>query len=131
MNFRYGWFAKTIKSFLFTAAAIILLTLLGYYIASDEPLPGDSKIDMFRFSFIVAIVWYILGWLGCRIMDKLDSTQTEWKIKFIGIILTGPIAFIWSIMEYLKQKKRAKYTPAELLGRKKDIYDFWDWLFRA
>jgi hypothetical protein len=80
------------------------------------------------FILFITIAWCLSGWLAYRIGQKLDDNKTyDWQLKLCCLIF-GPYLFIMSIMEYLKRKKRAKYTAKEMLNRRKDIYDLWDWL---
>lgn len=130
MNFRrcIRWMAKKIKSLLFAAIAITLVTAFGYYIGvSGDDSAEDCKMDILKFSFVFAIMWCLSSWWSWRIGQKLDDKTYDWQIKLCGLIY-GPLILIPTIMEYLKRKHRAKYTPNEQRN-KKDIYTFWDWLF--
>jgi len=80
--------------------------------------------------FFAGVAWCLSGWLAWRIGRKLDKKACDWQDELISFIL-GPIGLVFMIMEYLKQKKRKNdyRRPIEQLNHKKDIYDFWDWLF--
>jgi hypothetical protein len=131
MNFRcgYQWLGKKLKSLLFAAIAIMLVTAFGYYmeVTGDEAIE-ESKMDVLKFWFVLAIPWCLSSWLALKVGQKLDGKIYDWQTKLCGLFF-GPFLLIASAMEYFKRRKRAKYTVKELLGRKKDIYDFWDWLF--
>ena len=83
---------------------------------------GESKMK-----FLVGVVWCFSGWVAWRIGQKLDGKTYNWQDKVCGLIF-GPAILVPLIIEYLKRKKRAKYTPIERLN-KKDIFTLWDWLF--
>jgi hypothetical protein len=131
MNFKrgYQWIEKKTKSLLFAVAAITLVTAFGYYIGvSGEDAAEDCKMDVFKFSFVFAIPWCLSSWLALRIGQKLDGKIYDWQTKLCSLFF-GPIMLTMFAMEYLKQRKRAKYIGKEMHSRKKDIYDLWDWLF--
>jgi len=83
--------------------------------------------------FVLGLAWCLSGYLAWKIGEKLDQknygpycSSYLWQDKICGLIF-GPIMLIMLVMEYLKQRKRAKYTPCEMVNPKKDIYDLWDW----
>lgn len=76
--------------------------------------------------FVVIMAYCLCGWLALRIgQQKVDKQTYDWQTKVCGFIF-GPFILIAVMMEHLKRKKRAQYTPIEQLN-KKDIYTFWDW----
>lgn len=131
MNFirGYHWLGKNIKSLLFAAIAIMLVTALGYYmeVTGDDAIE-ESKMDVLKFWFVLAIPWCLSSWLALKVGQKLDGKIYDWQTKLCSLLF-GPVLLIALVMEYLKQRKRAKYTEKEMHSRKKDIYDLWDWLF--
>jgi cell division protein FtsW (lipid II flippase) len=130
MNFKHR-ILKEVKSHLLIVVGVMLVTLLVFYSSvSENTTPKDSETDIFRFSFIFAIIWCLTGWLGCVIVEKTDDKTAGQEEKLCAIVLLGSIFFLIAIFQYFKQKKRAKYTPKELLGRKKDIYDLLEWFFK-
>ena len=131
MNFirGYQWLGKNIKSLLFAAIAIILVTAFSYHIGiSEDVSAGDCKMDIFKSSLVFAIPWCLSSWLALRIGQKLEGKIYDWQTKLCSLFV-GPFLLIALAMEYFKRRKRAKYTEKEMHSRKKDIYDLWDWLF--
>lgn len=78
--------------------------------------------------FFLGLAWCLSGYMAWKIGEKLDQKNYGWQDKVCGLIF-GPILLILLAMEYFKQRKRAKYTPDEMVNRKKDVYDLWDWFF--
>lgn len=74
------------------------------------------------------LAWCLSGYMAWKIGGKMDQKNYGWQDQVLGFIL-GPIGLILLSMEYFKRRKRAKYAPHEMVNRKKDIYDLWDWFF--
>jgi len=128
MNLRpgYHWLRRKVKSVLFAALAIVLVTALGYYIGvSGEDAVEGSKTDVLKFSFLFAIPWCLSSWLALWIGQKLDDKRYNWQTNLCALFY-GPILLSMLTMKYFKQRKRAKYTEKEMYSRKQDIYDLRD-----
>lgn len=108
MNFRcgYQWLGKKVKSLLFAAIAIILVTAFVYYIGVyGEGASEGSKVDVLKFSFVFAMLCCLSGCLALIIRKKLYNETYDWQSKILSCFY-GPFILIMTALEYFKRKFR-------------------------